>query len=283
VARDIREATGKGVDVKVRPIIDLDDVDTWPDQVRRWSEDWTRSLDGTTRYASDLPLPPLEDEDAFWELLNGYRLRAFHATKLFDHEVIAIRNEGLRPCSEQLIADRINRAEQCGHLGRAEAAALRSVHVFSPAGKRTDLDVRMGEVCAVFPESRLESDAPGLERPLSWWGGEVLYMGRGSVPWRRLLAKLGRPTIVVVAIDLSNRWTEEQLRIGARGLTRRRGEIPPCLTFPDPRRIFVGAMLSLPKPGGELHYRAAVPPEDVLDVWQPGHPSYDRIDGLPKE
>jgi len=63
--------------------IDLEDPESWPEDVREVAEEFARELAGSTESASDLAID-LSMEGPFRALLTGHRLRAYHATRLFD-------------------------------------------------------------------------------------------------------------------------------------------------------------------------------------------------------
>src|SRR5438132_14434734 len=90
-------------------IVDVDDPQTWPPDVRREAQAIADSVRGKAKYVSDLPIP-IEGEDPFRALLAGHPLVAYHATRLLDHEVAMIREQGLRPLTAKLVEDRIEAA-----------------------------------------------------------------------------------------------------------------------------------------------------------------------------
>ena len=102
----------------------------------------------------------------------------------------------------------------------------------------------------------------GCDSLLSIWGGEGIYMAAGDM-WPEL-RELGRPAIVVAAIDLSS---ERGIRHVARAQVQ---------------KVFVGIELDLQLAIADVFYRTPVPPEDILDVWHPGDEEYDRFPDLPR-
>jgi hypothetical protein len=69
----------------------------------------------------------------FRRLFVGHRLRAYHATRLLDHEVAMIRGQGLRLLDEDLVVGRIKSAHESGHLSRVLRDRLLTGHVFAEA------------------------------------------------------------------------------------------------------------------------------------------------------
>src|SRR6266540_2490616 len=98
-----------------RPGIDVDAAITWPPDVRHAAEALTVRVKGTARHVVDMSVP-LDVADAFRRLFVGHRVRAYHATRLLDREIEMIRLQGLRPLSEELVVERIERAYESGAL-----------------------------------------------------------------------------------------------------------------------------------------------------------------------
>ena len=86
------------------------------------------------------------------------------------------------------------------------------------------------------------------------WGGEGVNGGPQDA---QTDPGLGLPSIVVAAIDLSTGWRASP-------------------TFPALNRMFVATVLGLEDRVADVLYRAPVPASMVMDIWQPGHPDYDR-------
>jgi hypothetical protein len=172
-------------------------------------------------------------------------LRAYHCTRLLPHEVSMIREQGLRPLTEALVTDRIRQAHKYHAITRAQRdELLRGGHVFCDS-ERWRRKGRENQVCFISSR-RLFEQAPGAcIRFLSMWGGEGIYMSNGGGALRPLLRTLGRPAIVVVDLD-----PKVQCRTDG---------------------------------GLDVFYPAPVPPERIVDLWQPGHQEYDVHSELPSE
>lgn len=112
-------------------------------------------------------------------------------------------------------------------------------------------------MCAILGRSTLDVEARGCSPLLATWGGEAIY--RGTAFGSSVLREIGTPTVVVCGLDLSNEDVAWVFSLGRPFVEKLRGQ-EPC---------------------AEISYRRDVPAEDVLDVWQPGHPEYDRHQGLP--
>ena len=244
--------------VNLTDLVYLDDPDTWPEQVRERANAWADRLRGTTDYPSDLDLEH-EDEDAFTALFADRCLVAYHATRLLDHEVAGIRANGLRRASYELVLDRIAAA----HAEAAIDDELRERLVDANVFAERDSSGRENQVCAVLSRESFNRQHRGFGYLLNEWGGELIGMSSGGAGLRPQLRTLGRPAIVVAALDLAQSWKTHY-----------------CA--PSLHKAFVGGLLELEDQGATVHYRADVGPERVVDIGQPGHPEYDRHVALPR-
>lgn len=239
-------------------VVDVDNPDTWPDRL----EDWVHSRADQVRDIVDDPefpcsdLPLLEHEDSTRRLLDGYLLRAYHATRLLPHEADAIRTQGLRILDERLVTDRLDAAHHHGHLTDAERRALL-------AGK-TLSDNRVSKVLLFLSAASFTHDAHGLNPLLTNWGGEGIYWQHihRDNPLRTKLRSFGTPTIVVATLNLT---TADKV-----------------LIFPGVIHALVGTALGLSSIGGSIHYYAPVPPAHIERLIQPGDPNYPQHPGLPQ-
>jgi hypothetical protein len=78
---------------------------------------------------NDLQVP--EDADVrVRAALAGQRLRAFHATRLFDHERGMIAERGLQVFGSDLFDDRIHEALAHGVISEAEHDTLLATHMY---------------------------------------------------------------------------------------------------------------------------------------------------------
>lgn len=238
-------------------LVDIGDEGTWPPALAVWATAHAEELQGSTEFTADLTAAP-DDVGLIWTLLDGHKLLAFHATRPLKHEVPEIRREGLRRLSRDLVNDRINGAHARGLLSDDERDRCRARNVYAI----DNLTGREGQVCLVLGRRTLDEEAHGLSPLLGGWGGEAMngWPGPDKDP---LLQRLGKPAIVVAAVDL-----------GA-------GERRP-FTAPSLARVFLGVKLGLRDAGAEIHTFADIPAEDIIDVWQPGHPEYDCHHDLPR-
>jgi hypothetical protein len=240
----------------VESLIDVDDSSTWPGDVRTRVDEVSSRLHGSRLFAGDLELDD-QQEVAFRKLLGARPVLAYHFTRLLDPEVERIRGvEGLRPLTRELVEGRIHDALDGGHVTAQQAERLLATHVFAQRDGRG----RRDQVCLALGRRPLVS-GDGVRELLGMWGGEAQYAS--SFEMREFLRRLGRPSVVVAAIDLS-----------ASG----RHDVRPGVL-----KTFVGTDLGLSGAGADIMYRAQVPAAAIVEIWQPGVRSYDRFRNLPRD
>jgi hypothetical protein len=170
-------------------VIDIDQRSTWPTDLASAIEIAARDfdLDALQRTRSTGI-----DESRMRALLRGNRVRAFHCTRLLEHEVEMVRSQGLRLLTEELIKERLDRARDAGAITDEEHAALLKGNALKTKKGRAE---RLGKsVCFVLFGSRTESaDCAAL---LETWGGEGIYNTRAASAHLSTLKRLGRQTIV---------------------------------------------------------------------------------------
>jgi hypothetical protein len=168
-------------------------------------------------------------------------IRAFHCTRLLDHEVGGIKASGLLSLNLKLVTQRIDRAEQRGYLTKEQADELRTGNLVVRPTKAL-----REELVAFFTGRYLLDERPQqFLHLLKTWGGEGIYFGVSETSGLyRHLKTFGKPSIVVADLDSSD-----------PRVTGRRGQIT---------------------------VEGDVPPEWIKDIWQPGHPEYDKHRKLPQ-
>lgn len=241
--------------------VDVDDLATWPPRVVAYADAWGRRLRGSTRFPSDLAVP-IEEAQDFRRLFAGHLLRAIHCTRLLDHEREWILERGLRATNSELIEERIQGAYLAGAITLVERDTLLAGHALVEK-QRARHGTREGQVCFIGSRTTLDRDPEAVSSLLGTWGGEVIYMPLSSDE-RRVLGSMGKPALVVAALDIAN------------------DPEPPKrhAFYPDLNKVFVAKRLGLPA-GADIFYRASVPSDHVLAVEQPGDPGYDRHRDLP--
>jgi hypothetical protein len=238
--------------------IDVDAATTWPEDVRKLADEIAGVVRGTARYVNDMAATH-GSEDRFRRLFVGRRLRAYHATRLLDHEVALIREQGLRTLTEALIQERVNRAHAEGHLSSEDRATLLAGNVFAEGRSHG----RRGHASLFISATPLDRQVYGVRPLLSTWGGEGIYMAQGGWSLRHKLACLGRPTIVVLDVDLGPRPEVHGI-------------------YPDLWRLFVCRLLGREPLGADLLYKQSVSPSGIVRFSQPGDPEYDIHAKLPR-
>jgi len=234
--------------------VDVEDPTTWPEPVR----EWVRRQAEQPEITVDPPAASLmEQEHELRALLAGHKVRAYHCTRLLEHEIAGVRDHGLRRLTPTLIAERIAAAHAAGALGDDLRGALSGRTVFDLEGA----EHREGRVCTVLGRTPFDDAAYGAAPRLEIWGGEGIYRAWDFTPTEEELKRIGRPAMVVCRIDVSDAERAWAYCLALPFVARLRGEKPDC----------------------EVHYMADVPGEDVLAIWQPGDPEYDRHDDLPTE
>lgn len=238
-------------------VVDIDDERSWPARVATQVADWASCYGGTTEYPSDLPIP-LEHEVHFRQLFLGYRLRAYHCTRLLPLETRHVREHGLALLTISLVTKRIDEAEAAGAITSQLASTLRQENALV----KRDGSRREDQICFILSDDALRNDVSALGGLLTTWGGEAIF--KPAYPQvRTSLAKLGTPTIVTALLEVAD--------------TSQRHTFYPSL-----HKVFVGVALGLRRGSGDIFYRSAVPAGSIERIAQPGDPSYDRFTRLPR-
>jgi len=228
------------------PPVDADQPSTWPPELTSLARKHLGASSDTFARA----------EQSFRLLVAERGLLAFHCTRLLDHERDAIRSGGLLRLDAELVRSRIAAAAAHGSITAAERERATAANMYTVDQTNT-LKWREGEICLVVGRSVFEDDPGGIEPFLTEWGGEAIRGG----PDPEDVLRCGTPAIIVATV-----------RPG-------RGE----LMFPDLGPLLAVRLGADGYSFSELHLRSAdVPGEDILDIWQPGHPEYDRHEQLPR-
>lgn len=241
-------------------VFDPDDVATWPAGLRVQVAKWNGDLDGEEHW-QDVAIPPALSVE-LESTLAGWRVLSYHSTRLLDHEVDRVRAEGLRPFSQDLFDRKIEEAVGVGAITAAEGDTLLRGHMYR-CGEHPERGplAREGQVWLVAGRADFEHDPEAFEELLLHWGGEGIYFAAGNERVKSKLQKLGKPSIVVVALPViaperPHSWWGPLANLL---LAVHRGEpahVDVCCWSP-------------------------VSADAVLDVWQPGHQDYDVHARLP--
>ncbi len=237
--------------------VDVEQPGSWPAAVLARATELANALRGTTDHVSDLQVPDAR-EDEFRALLSCRVVRAYHATRLLDHEVSMIEHRGLRLLSVKLLSDRIEAAFSNACITATERDYFHAAHVFATHEDEN----RRGQTCLFLGTYVLREDPDLLQDLLGIWGGEGLYMTSASRHAEDRLRTLGRPAVVVVDVDLSAGWSTYK-------------------AWPGLQQLFAGTLLGL-QASADVFYSKPVPPRQVRAIWLPGNQEYDKFKGLPR-
>ncbi|WP_405772969.1 hypothetical protein [Streptomyces sp. NBC_01538] len=252
------------LDLGALPVVDVDDSSTWPpllgDLVQCLADD-ARGAGHDPESYQDLPLH--EHEETVLQCLDGRLVRARHVTRLLDHERQAIRAQGLRLLTADLVNDRLEQAHRLGYLSDAEHESLRVNNCTVPGhrgmGRRED------QVCLTLSTAAMVHNSHGGYRLLSYWGGEAIYWNHCDTD-RDLAPKLqslGTPVIVTALLDLATPAASRHL------------------IFPSMVHVLVGKALGYGPADADVFYRAPIPAYRIESIVSPGDADYDRFPGLP--
>ena len=235
--------------------IDLDTPATWPTATRLWAADLADRLADSTEFVGDLEIS-LEQEDEFRSTFGTRTLIAYHNTRLLPHESESILAGGLRLLDQRLVRERIANAIACGALRGPARRHAETGNVYAIGNERH----RSDQICFVVGRTIFDEDPHGCEPLLRHWGGEAIRGGPCDVP---ALTALGAPSIVVAKLNLAGRHNRQR-------------------TYPALGKLFVGAVLGLEGLSADVFYHEPVAARDVIAIWQPGNPEYDRHPELPR-
>ncbi|MFJ4410922.1 hypothetical protein [Streptomyces sp. NPDC088910] len=242
-----------------QPVVDVDDPTTWPapfaDVVRRLADD--AHLDDVT-LSVDLDL--YDEEDQARRLLSGCLVRARHCTRLLDYEDDAVRAQGLRLLTVDLVNERLDQAYERGLFTAEEHTLIREKNCLTPQPSRWGR--RADQVCFTLSEAAMVHNVDSGERLLTFWGGEAIYWlyCETHPEIGRKLRTMGRPTIVTALLDLSDPGKHR--------------------IYKSLINTFVGKALGNEEVDADVLYFEPVPPERIESVVHPGDPKYDRFPAL---
>ncbi len=231
----------------------LDDPTTWPDRLHEFVRELIVGIGEVPEYTCDLRHVLPDRSDTLTELVAGLGFAAFHCARLLDHEIRDIHESGLRHLTEELVAEKIDRAYAAGHLSTQDRDKLRERNCFA-IGNVTG---REGKICLVAGETALRDGWYGLAPFYGGWGGEAMN-GYPNPHENPILNKIGSPAVVVVRLDMADVLQHDYVAPGIR-------------------EALVGAVLGLEDPWCEIHHGQDIPGRDVLAIRQPGNSRFDQL------
>jgi hypothetical protein len=140
--------------------------------------------------------------NAFQESMSGEMqrriIRAFHYTRLTDREVETINRKGVHLSTPETLRRRLDGLIAAGQLTRN---AAEQIYAGSPF-QGDQLQVRSDKFW--MTSHPVSVDDGGVEYLLAYWGGEVASMWISDDGLRSLLASLGKPRIIEIAVPMSS-------------------------------------------------------------------------------
>jgi hypothetical protein len=207
-------------------LIDADDENTWPKALLRGLEADREAIATFQRERARIDRAAEEDvmlrvcrpanpNQNAWDAAlalgehataSGHLL-GFHATRLVEHEIEEIRQQGLQLLSVELLCRRVEALTTAGAITDQQARRLLG---YNQAAE----DNRSGRTAFFFTRAQLKDHA-GLDHLCRSWGGEALYNYHEDDPETGpLLRSIGIPSIVAAAVRVAD--IEPHFDIGQR-------------------------------------------------------------------
>ncbi len=186
----------------------LNDVNTWPDDVKEYLNEHVHIFRKWEQQPSGGPIAPyheimaqVAEYESFIEglrtVLSNQVLRGYHCTRLTEQEVNEIIANGMQLPNQTMLRNRIQMLQNAGSINAAIAERLQKEN-------QADDDNRAGMIWFCFSTDILKCKS-GVIRLFRSWGGEALYNSheRDKVTGS-ILRQLGSPCIVEADISISN-------------------------------------------------------------------------------
>lgn len=135
-------------------------------------------------------------EDFGRELMPTRIMRAWHYTRLLDAEVDIIRKNGIYPSTLETLRHRQEALVQTGILSPADRDAL---YAASPFHQQES--IRSGRFW--MTSDPFATDDTGVELLLGHWGGEATYFWQREERLTQLVAGIGQPRILEIAVPIA--------------------------------------------------------------------------------
>jgi hypothetical protein len=142
-------------------------------------------------------------EDVGRDIMQSRTIRAWHYTRLVDDEVRIIQEKGIFPGTLDTLRQRLDAQAAAGLFTAADAEAL---HAASPCHHREQQPGRLGKFW--MTSGPVVTDDSGVELLLGNWGGEATYFWLKDKRLETLVAGIGRPRILEIAVPIAstNHW-----------------------------------------------------------------------------
>ncbi|MDB5610114.1 MAG: hypothetical protein JWP25_7014 [Bradyrhizobium sp.] len=133
------------------------------------------------------------------DIMQARTIRAWHYTRLVDDEVRIIRTNGIYPGSLDTLQRRLDALVTLGSLTTSDAKALFAA---SPCHHKEQRPGRLGKFW--MTSNPVLSDDSGVELLLGNWGGEATYFWLEDKRLEKLVAEIGQPRILEIAVPVAN-------------------------------------------------------------------------------
>jgi hypothetical protein len=135
------------------------------------------------------------------DIMQARTIRAWHYTRLVDAEVSVIRKSGIYPSTFDTLRQRLDAQVTAKAFSAADADALYAASPFHEQEK-----IRSGKFW--MTSNPIAPDDRGVELLLGNWGGEATYFWLRDERLKELVASIGRPRILEIAVPVSetNHW-----------------------------------------------------------------------------
>lgn len=258
--------------MKLSTPIDLWDVSTYDEHLRRMLDAHTelirqyfetdRRLD-LKREAADrwMPVRPNPYAQAFVRFTEGIvmpaiaerTIRGWHYTRLTDDEVEIIRKKGIYPSTLATLRARLDAQVIKATLTRPVADALYQASPFHKElmGNRSNKFWMVSQPRPV--------DDSGVTLLLESWGGESVYFWLEDAALQRLVAQLGKPRVLEIAVPMrATQHSYSAARAAVAAVARTLGLKPDSGSF-------------------DLYSSEALGPEAILRIHTAGEEAFERV------
>lgn len=214
-------------------MINPSDASTWPDDLNTCLSDhhgiftqWHNRVDDQSDYPDEKHDAAIIQARAFDSAiyalsgaLHPHSMRGFHCTRLTQHEISEIKNNGLALPNLAMLHKRIRTLLEQSEISAAVAERLMAIN-------QADEQYRKDRIWFCFYEPHLAGQG-GIQDLLSLWGGEALYNSHDrDETIGPILRRLGTPAVIEAEVPISSIRSVDSLSllIAARYGTRRRDQ-----------------------------------------------------------
>ncbi len=160
-------------------------------------------------------------EEVGRDIMQARTIRAWHYTRLVDAEVSIITTTGLYLSTLETLRRRLDAQVKTKVFSAADADAL-----FAASPFQEQEEIRSGRFW--MTSDPVATDDRGVKLLLGNWGGEATYFWLRNKRLQKLVAKIGHPRILEIAVPASK--TREWYSAGKAWLLPTRGRLAASLT-----------------------------------------------------